>query len=124
MAFVAVACVFIFEVGVLIAGFGNSLAGNGDFSAFYRTGVMVRAGELHGLYDPQDQLSFDQKLFPSLRRYPPYYFYHPPFEAVLLYPFAFVSYRAALWIWSIGSFILLVISGQILSAQFPELRRA
>jgi hypothetical protein len=124
MVFVALTCVLVFEVGVLMAGFRNSLEGNGDFSAFYRTGVMVRAGELQRVYDPENQLSFDQKLFTSLHRYPPYYFYHPPFEALLLYPFAFVSYRAAFWIWSIGSFILLVISGQILSTQFSELRRA
>src|SRR5262249_32886210 len=80
--------------------------------------------ELRNLYDPANQLAFDQKLFRLLHRFPPYYFYHPPFEALLLTPFSFVSYRAAFWIWSIGSFILLVISGQILRMQFLELRRA
>ena len=123
LALVALVIVFILELGVLMAGFQRSLDGHGDFSAFYRTGVMVRAGELHRLYDPQNQLAFDRKLFPGLNRFPPYYFYHPPFEALLLTPLAFLPYRTAFWIWTISSFVLLWISGKILSRAFPELQR-
>jgi len=123
LALVALVIVFILELGVLMAGFQRSLDGHGDFSAFYRTGVMVRAGELHRLYDPQNQLAFDRKLFPGLNRFPPYYFYHPPFESLLLTPLAFLPYRTAFWIWTISSFVLLWISGKILSRAFPELQR-
>ena len=118
----AIFCVLLFELGVLMAGFRRSLDGNGDFSAFYRTGVMVRAGELHSLYDPNKQLQFDQRLFPELHRFPAYYFYHPPVEALVLTVLASFSYRTAFWIWSAISLALLVLSGTILSRQFPRLR--
>lgn len=124
LALLALIAVFLFELGVLLAGFQRSLEGNGDFSAFYRTAVMVRAHEFHKLYDPQNQLAFDQKLFPELNRFPPYYFYHPPFEALLVFPLALVSYRAAFWIWSVSSLAVLGISGTLLSKEFPELQRA
>lgn len=122
LAVAALVCISLFEMGVLLAGFKYSLAGNGDFSAFYRTAVMVRTGEFHRLYDVQNQMSFDHRLFPWLNRYPPYYFYHPPFEALLLLPLAFVSYKVAFWVWSIASLAMLVFSGTILSKQFPQLR--
>src|SRR5438034_250427 len=80
----AVGFLLLFETGVLLAGFPRSLAGNGDFSAFYRTAVMARSGELHSLYDVTKQDSFDRQVFPSLDRYPPYYFYHPPYEVLWL----------------------------------------
>src|SRR5205823_2821169 len=103
----AIACLLLFELGVLMAGWKHSLKGNGDFSAFYRTAVMARSGQLHNLYDADRQVLFDRNVFPSLQRYPPYFFYHPPYEVPLLLPLAFVSYQGAFWLWTAFSFLLL-----------------
>ena len=119
----AVGFLLLFETGVLLAGFPRSLAGNGDFSAFYRTAVMARSGELHSLYDVTKQDLFDRQVFPSLDRYPPYYFYHPPYEVLWLLPFGFMSYETAFLLWTGLSFLLLLLSARILEVQFPELRR-
>ncbi len=120
----AIAYLLLLELGVLMAGWQHSLKGNGDFSAFYRTAVMARSGQLHNLYDAESQVRFDRNVFPSLQRYPPYFFYHPPYEIPLLLPLAFMSYRAAFWLWTALSFLLLVVSGYVLESEFQELRRA
>jgi len=119
----AIACLLLFELGVLMAGWQHSLKGNGDFSAFYRTAVMARSGQLHNLYDADTQVLFDRNVFPSLQRYPPYFFYHPPYEVPLLLPLAFMSYQAAFWLWTAFSFLLLAVSGYVLESEFQELRR-
>ena len=119
----AIACLLLFELGVLMAGWQHSLKGNGDFSAFYRTAVMARSGQLHNLYDADTQVLFDRNVFPSLQRYPPYFFYHPPYEVPLLLPLAFVSYQGAFWLWTAFSFLLLVVSGCVLESEVQELRR-
>jgi hypothetical protein len=106
-----------------MAGWQHSLKGNGDFSAFYRTAVMARSGQLHNLYDADTQVLFDRTGFPSLQRYPPYFFYHPPYEVPLLLPLAFMSYQTAFWLWTAFSFLLLVVSGYVLESEFQELRR-
>jgi Glycosyltransferase family 87 len=120
---VGVVCTLLFELGVLMAGWRHSLEGNGDFSAFYRTAVMARSGELHSLYSPEKQLTFDRQLFPALHRFPPYYFYHPPYEVLFLLPLAFVSYGAAFWVWTGLLFLLLVLSGYVLEPEFRDLRK-
>src|SRR2546425_13020213 len=89
----AIACLLLFELGVLMAGWQNSLKGNGDFSAFYRTAVMARSGQLHNLYDAARQVIFDRNALPSLQRYPPYFFYRPPYAVPLLLALAFASYQ-------------------------------
>src|SRR5882724_3373892 len=119
----SIVCLLLFELGVLMAGWQHSLKGNGDFSAFYRTAVMARSGQLHNLYDADTQVLFDRNVFPSLQRYPPYFFYHPPYEVPLLLPLAFVSYPGAFWLWTAFSFLLLVVSGYVLESEFQELRR-
>jgi len=120
----AIACLLVFELGVLMAGWQHSLKGNGDFSAFYRTAIMARSGQLHNLYDADTQALFDRNVFPSLQRYPPYFFYHPPYEVPLLLPLAFMSYQTAFWLWTAFSFLLLVVSGYVLESEFQEVRRA
>jgi len=120
----AIVCLLLFELGVLMAGWQHSLKGNGDFSAFYRTAVMARSGQLQNLYDADTQVLFDRNVFPSLQRYPPYFFYHPPYEVPLLLPLAFLSYQGAFWLWTAFSFLLLVVSGYLLEFEFQELRRA
>ena len=119
----AVVCMLLFELGVLMVSWHYSLEGNGDFSAFYRTAVMARSGDLHSLYNPKKQLTFDSQVFPALRRFPPYYFYHPPYEVLVLLPLAFMSYRTAFWIWTGLSFLFLTVSAYVLEPEFREVRR-
>src|SRR5712692_10195531 len=120
----ALACLLVFQAGVLLANLSRSLAGDGDFSAYYRTAVMARSGELHAIYDTAAQNRFDHQIFPSLERYPPYYFYHPPYEVLWLLPISFMSYRAALWCWTAVGICLLLFAAHVLEPEFQELRRA
>lgn len=121
---VGVVCLLIFEAGVVLAGLPRLLSGDGDFSAFYRTAVMVKSGDLNNLYDLTAQDRLDRQVFPSLERYPPYYFYHPPYEVLWLLPLSLVNYRIALWCWTAVAFALLVTTGLILQDNLRALRRA
>ncbi len=114
----------IFQAGILLANLSRSLTGDGDFSAYYRTGVMARSGELHTIYDVAAQDRFDRQIFPSLERYPPYYFYHPAYEVLWLLPLSFMLYRAALWCWTAVGICLLLLAAHVLEPEFQELRRA
>src|SRR5207245_9310363 len=119
----ALACLLVFQAGVLLANLSRSLSGDGDFSAFYRTALMVRSGEHHTIYDAAAQNRFDRQIFPSLERYPPYYFYHPPYEVLWLLPLSFLSYRVAWWCWTAVGICFLLLAAHVLELEFQELRR-
>jgi glycosyl transferase family 87 len=76
--------------------------GDPDFTAFYTAGRMLRSGQGGELYDPAAQQRVQQEFTrnPDLRR-GPLRFIHPPFEAVLFWPPAYLPYREAFVLWDI-----------------------
>lgn len=76
--------------------------GDPDFTAFYTAGRMLRSGQGGDLYDPAAQQRVQQEFTrnPDLRR-GPLRFIHPPFEAVLFWPLAYLPYREAFVLWDI-----------------------
>jgi len=108
---------------ILVSGAPLSLSGKGDFPAFYRAAVIVASGERQNLYDPATQNRFELQIFHDPQKVPQY-FYHPPFEVLLLLPLAFLPYQIAFWCWLAANVVLLLFSARVLSPQFRELRRS
>ena len=130
-----VSLLFVFQILKLASNLPSDLAGSGNFPPFYRTGVMLRAGERHNLFNYDAQRRFELRMFPSHASWvadPHYqgthtsvflYFYHPPYQAIFLWPFAFFSYRMALYLWMIAGIGALLLSAPVLRSYFPEVRR-
>jgi len=76
--------------------------GDPDFTAFYTAGQMLRLGRRAELYDPAAQQAVQRGFSTDsdLRRGPLRYI-HPPFEALLFLPFAFLSYGGAFALWDV-----------------------
>jgi Glycosyltransferase family 87 len=119
------ACLFVFQVLKIASNLPADLRGAGNYSPFYRTGVMMKAGERHTLYDPALQREWAERVLPDnpKMRGDYLYFYHLPYQALFLLPFGFFSYRISLVIWMIAGVGALIWSGYILDSDFPELRR-
>src|SRR5579864_2832474 len=92
----ALLCVLVINAGILVIGWPQFVHNRiGDFPVFYYTSRMARGGALHRLYDPAAQDQFANRPSPA----PGLYFYHPPYEVLLLWPLSLLSYRAAFLCW-------------------------
>lgn len=96
--------------------------GYGDFSSLYTSGLMVRSGMGHQLYDRREQWRLQQELFPEVAiRRGPIPFMRPPFEALFLAGFSYFAYPTALAIWSAVNLALLGLTLWILKRSAPVL---
>jgi hypothetical protein len=96
--------------------------GYGDFSSLYTSGLMVRCGLGHRLYDRREQWRLQQGLFPEVAiRRGPIPFMRPPFEALFLAGFSYFAYTTALAIWSAVKLALLWLTLWILKRSAPLL---
>ena len=121
----ALAGLFLFQALKLASNLPADLRGAGNYSPFYRTGVMLRAGERHNLYDPALQRDWAARVLsndPKLRG-DYLYFYHLPYQALFLLPFGFFSYRVSLILWMIAGVVATTWCAHVLRSDFPELRR-
>jgi hypothetical protein len=102
---------------------GPILAGYGDFSSFYTSGLILRQGEGRLFYDSREQWKLQQQFAPNVAiRQGPMPFIRPPFEAIVFLPLAFFSYPAAFGIWTFAKIILLWISLRVVPRPFPFAR--
>ena len=75
---------------------GEALSGSCDFSIFYTAGQMLRRGDAHILYDSDAQLALQREFVKeSFIRKGPLPYNHPPFEALLYLPLAYLPYSSA-----------------------------
>jgi hypothetical protein len=96
------------------------LAGYGDFSAFYTSGLMLRQGQGGKLYDWREQWRVQQEFASKVDiRQGPMPFVRPPFEALLFLPLAYFPYPAALAIWLLANVVLLWLAVRILPRPSP-----
>lgn len=80
-----------------------------DFKIFYTAARMLRRGERGQLYDRQLQLRTQTEFAPvaaAKEGLLPYN--HPPFEALLYMPFAYLNFLSAYWLW-LGISLLFVL---------------
>ncbi len=77
----------------------EALSGSCDFSIFYTAGQMLRRGDAHILYDSDAQLAIQREFVKeSFIRKGPLPYNHPPFEALLYWPLAYLPYAYAYFI--------------------------
>jgi alpha-1,2-mannosyltransferase len=106
-------------------GKNDALKGSADFSAFYSAVKMVQQGRGAQLYDIAAQGRSQSELFPDIpTRTGTLIYLHPPFEALLYLPLAYVSYPAAYAIWVIVNILLLLLTVALLSPYMKELKAA
>lgn len=119
------ACLFIFQVLKIASNLPADLRGAGNYSPFYRTAVMLKAGERVNLYDPALQREWAERVLPDnpKTRGDYLYFYHLPYQALFLLPFGFFSYRISLVLWMLAGVGALLWSAYAVRADFPALRR-
>jgi hypothetical protein len=94
---------------VLWRSYDFILRGYEDFTSFYTAGKIVQRGEGARLYDRQLQWQVQQEFASSVStRKGPLPYIRPPFEALLFLPLAYLSYPAAVTIWTLIKLILLI----------------
>jgi hypothetical protein len=84
------------------------VSGSGDFVAYYTAGKIIESENSRALADLKLQEELQQRLnFSGQTEFLP--FYHAPYQAILFWPFSFLSYPNAHLAWSALSLILLIL---------------
>lgn len=101
----------------------DALKGSADFSAFYSAVRMVRSGQGPQLFDIAAQGRMQSALYPNVTTRSGTLIYdHPPFEALLYLPLAFVSYPTAYIVWLVFSTMVLLFTLRLLWPYVAELK--
>jgi hypothetical protein len=85
--------------------------GHFDFISFYAAGQIVRDGRAAELFQRQTQDEYQKRV--CGRAYA-LLFYHPPFEALLFVPLAFLPYRTAYQLWAFINLALVFAAAWLL----------
>ncbi len=73
-----------------------------DFTVYYTAATMLRAGVGHQLYDARAQYEVQKKSVGAIAsRHGALPYIHPPFEALIFLPLAYLSYPRAFAIWDL-----------------------
>jgi len=101
----------------------DALKGSADFSAFYSAAKMVQNGQGPQLYNIAAQGRIQSALYPNVpTRNGTLIYDHPPFEALLYLPLAYVSYPVAFVLWAIINVLVLLLTVALLSPYMTELK--
>jgi len=96
-----------------------AMHGRADFRQLYTAGYMIRTGHSRELYDFAAQKRFqDAVVSPEPAALP---FNRPAYEALLFYPFSFVSYKAAYFLFLALNLVLLGASFRMLQPRLTNL---
>jgi Glycosyltransferase family 87 len=83
--------------------------GYSDFAIYYCAGTMVRQGLGRQLYDETIQFKVQREFSPDVAiRLAALPYNHPPFEALLFFPFTYLRYPLAFALWNLANLALLV----------------
>jgi hypothetical protein len=93
-----------------------------DFSVLYTAGTILREGLGHQLYNRETQYRVQEDFTGSLPfRRGPLPYIHPPFEAPIFVPLAFLDYQQAFVTWDILTLCTLFAVGFLLRQSIPIL---
>jgi len=93
-----------------------------DFTTFYTGGIIVRQHLGAQLYDEQTQYRLQQQFAPGvIIRHGPLPYIHPPFEALVFVPLAWLSYPAAFLVWDCISVLILIAAMWVLRPHVSSL---
>jgi hypothetical protein len=97
-------------------------SGYPDFAIFYAAGSMVRHGQSMSLYNLSAQYQVQKQFAPNVRiRQAALPYNHPPFEALLFWPFTFLGYWQAYLLWTALNLSMVLASLAVLKRQFAEI---
>jgi len=97
--------------------------GYSDFTIYYCAGTIVRQGLGHQLYDNVTQFKVQREFSPEVAiRLDALPYNHPPFEAALFAPFAYVSYPSAFTLWTLANLAMLIGLPFMLRPELRHLR--
>jgi len=99
-----------------------ALQGNADFRNCYSTGLLLRSGRGHQIYDYAIQNDVQTAFISRTATGMPYV--HPAYEALLFVPLSFLSYRYAFLCWLGLNLVCLLVSYRMLEKRFWPLREA
>lgn len=92
-----------------------------DFTAFYCGALIIRGGEGARLYDLQRQYQIQLQFAPHVDiRQVALPYNHPPFEALLFLPFAYLSFLPAYLLWSFLNVVMLALCVAMVKRRFGE----
>ncbi len=96
-------------------------SGYPNFASFYTAGDMVRRGQTTSLYNLSAQYQLQKQFAPDVGiRQAALPYYHPPFEAILFWPFTFLGYWRAYLVWTALNLAMVASSLVELRRQFAE----
>src|SRR5580704_6763607 len=97
------------------------LRGYQDFTAFYCGARMLRAGEGSRLYDLKLQYQTQLEFAPHVDiRQVALPYNHPPFEALLFLPLAYLDFFPAYLVWCLLNIVMLAVGVALLKRRFGE----
>ena len=96
-----------------------------DFTAFYSAGKIVREGLGRQLYDSQTQYHIQQEFAAGVSiRQGALPYNHPPFEAIIFAPLAWLPYFSAYLLWDLVNVMMLLAVVLLLQPYIPMLQRS
>jgi hypothetical protein len=97
--------------------------GYSDFTIYYCAGTIVRRGLGHQLYDNVTQFKVQREFSPEVAiRLDALPYNHPPFEAVIFAPLAYVSYPSAFTLWTLANLAMLISLPFLLQPELHHLQ--
>lgn len=111
-----------FQLLIWIVYLPLALRGNADFRNCYSTGLLLRTGRGHQIYDYEVQHEIQDKFISQTATGMPYV--HPPYEALLFAPLSFLTYRTAFLCWLGLNLLCLLVCYQILREKFWRLDKS
>ncbi len=94
-----------------------------DFSIFYTAGKIVQQGRASEIYNDNLQETVQRSFSPAVdERGTILPFNHPPFEALVFWPLAQLSYIHAYYAWLALNGVIVIVSAVVLFRQLPVLR--
>ena len=96
-----------------------------DFTIFYSAGTILRQGLGHQLYDEATQFRIQQEFAAGVSiRQGPLPYNHPPFEALIFLPLAWLPYFSAYLLWDLLNVLMLLAVMLLLRPHIPMLQRS
>jgi hypothetical protein len=97
--------------------------GYSDFSIYYCAGTIVRQGQGRQLYDSATQFNVQRAFSPQATlRVDALPYNHPPFEALLFAPLAYLDYPSAFALWALANLAMLLSLPFLLQPELHHLR--
>lgn len=102
---------------------GRIEQGYPDFTAFYGSGMLLRHGLGHQLYNSKVQYEAQERFAGNVSsRRGPLPYIHPPFEALIFLPLTLLPYTQAFIVWDLLVLIALFFVARLLRRSVPTLR--